>query len=119
MSDQNTGRQQSRPIDPQRAVDFMLENSRKYAQAKANRVHIEQFRKSKKALLMNQCTEKAFAAKEAYAYSHPEYIELLDGLRVATEQEETLRWKLTGAQLRVEVWRSMNANDRAQDRTMR
>ena len=106
-------------IDPQRAVDFMLENSRKYAQAKANRIHIEQFRKSKKALLMNQCTEKAWAAKETYAYSHPEYIELLDGLRAATEQEETLRWKLTAAQLRVEVWRSQNANNRTQDRTMR
>lgn len=114
MSTKN--QQQERRIDPQRAVDFMLENSKRYAQAKANRVHIEQFRKSKKALLMNQCTEKAFAAKEAYAYSHPEYIELLDGLRVATEQEEALRWKLTGAQLRVEVWRTMEATARAEGR---
>ncbi|AVS68948.1 hypothetical protein C8245_23000 [Paracidovorax avenae] len=97
----------------------MIGSSKKYAQAKANRVFIEQFRKSKKALLMNQCQEKAYAAKEAYAYSHPEYIELLEGLRAATELEEALRWQMTGAQLRVEVWRSQNANDRAQDRTLR
>lgn len=108
-----------RRIDPQRAVDYMLENSLRYAQAKANRVHIEQFRKSKKALLMNECTEKSIAAREAYAYAHPEYIELLEGLRAATEQEEALKWRLTGAQLRVEVWRSQNANDRAQDKTFR
>lgn len=108
-----------RRIDPQRAVDYMLENSLRYAQAKANRVHIEQFRKSKKALLMSECTEKSIAAREAYAYAHPEYIELLEGLRAATEQEEALKWRLTGAQLRVEVWRSQNANDRAQDKTFR
>ena len=108
-----------RMIDPNAAVDFMIANSKSYAQAKADRVHLEQFRKSKKALLMNECTEKAYAAKEMYAYSHPEYIELLEGIREATRLEEARKWQLTGAQLRVEVWRSMNANDRAQDRTLR
>ena len=114
MSTKN--QQQERRIDPQRAVDFMLENSKRYAQAKANRVHIEQFRKSKKALLMNQCTEKAFAAKEAYAYSHPEYIQLLEGLKVAVVAEETFRFKLKAAELHVEIWRSKEASSRAEGR---
>lgn len=36
------------PIDPNKAVDFLVEHSRQYALAKADRVHLEHFRKSKK-----------------------------------------------------------------------
>ena len=80
------------PIDPNKAVDFLIEHSRQYAQAKADRVHLEHFRKSKKALLMNECTEKVATAREQYAYSHPDYIALLEGLREAVRVEEALRW---------------------------
>lgn len=106
-------------IDPNRAVDYLIEHSRQYAQAKADRVHLEHFRKSKKALLMNECTDKAVTAREQFAYSHPDYIALLEGLREAVRLEEALRWRLTAAQLRVEVWRSENANNRNQDRALR
>ena len=107
------------PIEPNKAVDYLVEHSRQYAKAKADRVHLEHFRKSKKALLMNDCTEKSVTAREQFAYSHPDYIALLEGLREAVRVEETLRWRLTAAQLRVEVWRSENANNRNQDRVMR
>ena len=106
----------SEPVDPQRAVDFLIEHSRQYAQAKADRVHLEHFRKSKKALLMNACPEKAVTAREQYAYSHPDYIALLEGLREAVRVEEALRWRLTAAQLRVEVWRTQEASARAEGR---
>jgi hypothetical protein len=106
-------------IDPNKAVDFLLKNAEKYAQAKAQRVYIEEFRKSKKALLMAECQEKAANAREQYAYSHPEYVSLLEGLRDAVQIEEELRWQQIAAQLRVEVWRSQNASNRLQDRTMR
>ncbi|GAB3359017.1 MULTISPECIES: hypothetical protein [Giesbergeria] len=106
-------------IDPNRVVDFMVSNAVKFAQAKANRVYLEEFRKSKKALLMAECTEKAANAREQYAYSHPEYIQLLEGLREAVQVEEELRWRQVAAQLRVEVWRSREASNRAQDRVTR
>lgn len=103
------------PIDPNKAVDYLIENSKRYAKAKADRVYLEQFRKSKKALLMNQCEEKAANAREQYAYSHPEYVALLDGLREAVAVEEALVWRLRAAQLRIEVWRSQEATNRRQD----
>lgn len=106
-------------IDPNKAVDFLLANAGKYAAAKAQRAYLEHFRSSKKALLMAACTEKAANAREQYAYSHPEYIALLDGLKSAVEVEETLRWQQIAAQLRVEIWRTGCANDRNTDRTMR
>lgn len=108
----------SREIDPHQAVDYIIKNAPKFAKAKAERVYLEEFRKSKKAMLMKQVDSErtTIAHQEREAYSHPEYIELLDGLRAAVEVEERLRWDLIAAQARVEIWRTESANNRAQDR---
>jgi len=108
-----------RVIDPHEAIDFLLKNAGKYANAKANRIHLEEFRKSKKALLMNECAEKAVNAREQFAYSHLDYIAVIDGIKAAVAIEEELKWQQIAAQLRVEVWRSTEASNRTQDRTMR
>lgn len=105
--------------DPDRAVDFILSQAPKFADAKGRRVHIENFLRSKKALLMNQSDGKTVADREAFAYAHPDYIELIDGLEVAVAQEEEMRWKLIAAQLRVEIWRSKEASNRGQERATR
>jgi hypothetical protein len=105
-----------RQIDPHDAVDFIYRQAPMYAKAKAERVWIEEFRKSKKALLMKACGESSVAAQEREAYSHADYLELLQGLRVAVESEETLRWGLVAAQARVEIWRTESANNRNMDR---
>ena len=105
--------------DPNKAVDYILANSAKFAEAKANRVYIEEFRKSKKALLMNESTEPTVNAREQFAYSHPDYIKLLDGLRSAVQIEESLKWEMEAARLRVEIWRTQEATNRSTDRTMR
>lgn len=102
--------------DAHDAVDFIIKNARPYAQAKANRIYAEEFRKSKKALLMASCEEKTAIAREQYAYGHPEYIEILQGLREAVEIEEQLRWQMIAAQARIEVLRSEEASARVQDR---
>lgn len=102
--------------DPNKAVDYILANAGKFAQAKANRVFIEEFRKSKKALLMAQSTAEAANAREQFAYGHPEYIELLQGLKEAVETEEKLKWELEAARLRVDVWRTQEATNRNQER---
>lgn len=107
------------PRTPEQDVDYILEQAKRFAGAKAQRVYLEEFRKSKKALLMAGCDEKTAVAREQYAYAHPEYVALLDGLKVAIEGEETLKWKLTAAQLSIEIWRSREASNRNQDRAMR
>lgn len=103
-------------INPHDAVDFIYRQAPKYAKAKAARVYLEEFRKSKKALLMNACGETSVAAQEREAYANPEYQELLQGLQIAVEEEETLRWGLIAAQLRTEIWRTESANNRGLDR---
>jgi len=88
-----------------KAIDFILTNASKYAQAKATRVQLEEYRKSKKAILGN-LEEGSLGAKEMFAYAHPEYIQLLMDIKQAIAEEEELRWKLEAAKLRVEVWKT-------------
>jgi hypothetical protein len=102
--------------DPNEAVDFIYRTAPLYAKAKAERSYIEEFRKSKKSLLMKDSGQNAIAAQEREAYSHADYLELLEGLKAAIEIEETLRWQLIGAQARIEIWRTQSANNRGMDR---
>lgn len=106
----------TRAIDPMLAVDYLIGIAPKYAKAKAERVYLEEFRKSKKALLMQAHGDKAIGAQEREAYAHPEYLKLLEAIRDAVEAEEAFRWLIVGAQTRVEVWRSQESTARAQDR---
>ena len=103
--------------DPHRAIDYMLANSKKYAKAKAERIYLEEYRKSLKALLMKRSTEDTLGAQEREAYAHEEYRQLLEGIRDAVEIEEKLRWDLIAAQASVEVWRSQEASNRAEARS--
>jgi hypothetical protein len=105
--------------DPNKAVDFIVANAGKFAAAKAKRIYLSEFRKSKKALLMAQSLAKTSAEREQYAYAHEDYLGLLGGIQAAVEIEEELHWKLEAARIRVEVWRSMEASNRGQDRATR
>lgn len=101
---------------PYKAIEFILEQAPKFAQAKAQRVYLEEFRKTKKALLMKEAMEKGFesaVSQEREAYAHIQYQQLLQGLAVAIEQEESLKWMLTAAQMKSEIWRTESANERS------
>lgn len=106
-------------FDPQKAVDFLRDHAPVIAAAKGQRIYLEQFLKSKKALLMRESGAGSVAAQEVAALAHPDYIELVEGLRDATEHEERERWLMIAAQARIEVWRSLEASNRAVDRGAR
>jgi hypothetical protein len=100
---------------PYKAIEFILENAPKYAEAKAQRIYLEEFRKTKKALLMKDAMARGIdsaVAQEREAYAHPEYEELLHGLAEAIRQEEHLLWKLRAAQMKSDIWRSEQASER-------
>ncbi len=107
----------SEEIDIFKVLNYIRDNSKAYASAKANRVYLEEYRKSKKAILMQQAEKEGHtsaAAQEREAYANPEYKELLDGLKEAVEAEESLRWMLIAAQAKVECWRTLESNKRAE-----
>jgi len=103
------------------AVDYLYTHGKKYAEAKAHRTYLEEYRKSQKSMLMKAAMSggiKTVAAAEIEAYSDPIYIELLKGLEAAVEAEETYRWGLISAQARIDVWRSQEASNRTMDRAV-
>jgi hypothetical protein len=107
-------------IDPHKAIDFILLHSVEFAKAKGRRVFKEEERKTKKALLMQEAQLKGvntLAAQEREAYADDSYVALLHELQESVIDEESLKWKLIAAQLRVEVWRSENANNRFLDKS--
>jgi hypothetical protein len=104
------------PRDPTRAIDWMLENAEKHAEARANVIQIENFMKSKRAILQKESGAKTASDREADALSHPDYIQLIHGLREAVYQEALLRTLLKAAELRVDVFRTLEASARREVR---
>jgi len=106
-------------MKPEEAAQTIRDKAPAYGEAKAQRVYLEEFRKSKKALLMKDALTlgiEAANAQEREAYAHPSYQQLIRGLAEAIEKEETLRWELEAARLDIEIWRSREATNRNQDR---
>lgn len=107
---------QKRQIDPELAAETIREKAAEFGKAKGDRVYLEEFRRSKKAMLMKDCLAmgvEAANAQEREALADPEYVSLLKGLAVAVENEETLKWQLEAARLEIEIWRTRQANERA------
>jgi hypothetical protein len=95
---------------------MMLDTAPRLAKAKGERVYLEEYRKSLKAILMQAGVGKTAVMQERDAYADPQYTEHLRALRIAVEAEEALRWRMVALQAAVEVWRSQEASNRAMDR---
>lgn len=101
----------------EKALSFIRDKAKDYAKAKAQHLHLKEFRKSKKAILMQHAETLGFktsAAQEREAYANNEYVELLKGLQAAVEIEATLYYQLKAAELAIDIWRTRAANERAE-----
>jgi len=105
------------PINIEKALDFIRNNAPALAKAKAQRIYLEAFRKSKKALLFIDAPEGTIQSKESYAYAHMEYQVLLNNLKTAVEEEERLKWMMIAAQAKIEIFRTESANNRFIDKS--
>jgi len=104
-------------ISPFKALDFIRDNASAYANAKANVVYMMEYRKSLKAILMQEAIDlKTESAKETYAYANQSYIDHLKAIQDAVAEAEALRWKLVAAEAKIEVWRSLESSARAEGR---
>lgn len=101
-------------IDPTRAIVFIQENALLYAQAKADRLFIEGYLKSLKAMLMNESDSGSLGAKEQYAYSHSKYVQQLEAMKIAIEDEERLKYLMEAAKMKVEVWKTQEYTKRTE-----
>lgn len=106
-------------MTPEEHAQAIRELAPTYGEAKAQRVFLDEFKKSKKAMLMRDALLNGIEAanhQEREAYSNPEYLQLIKGLAAAIETEETLRWQLESHRLDIEIFRSREATARLQDK---
>ena len=102
--------------DANDAISFIYKTAPVYAMAQGNHDRLAEYRKSKKSLLMLASNESSAAMREAEAYAHPEYLDLLDEIKMAQVEAITLKLQIEAAKLRVEVYRTESANNRTIDR---
>ena len=101
-----------KPIDPQGAMETIWKIAPEFAKAKGERVYLEEYRKTLKAMLMKSCGVEAIGAQEREAYAHEDYRTHLLGLQASVEREESLKWRLIAAQAAIDIWRTQQANNR-------
>lgn len=99
--------------DVERAVYWLAQNAPAIAQARAEMVFADEYRKSLKAMLMAESNLEANNAKETWAYAHPKYVEHLQEIKRTVLNYEKMRAMREAASMKIEAWRSMNANYRA------
>ena len=97
----------------QKAVDYLRDSAKKAAQARANRIYVEEYRKTIKAKLMKRTPDLAVSAQEREAYADPEYHEHLEAIRAAVYNDEYERFMRAAAEAKIEAWRTFQANERA------
>lgn len=108
-----------KPIDPQAAMETIWKIAPEFAKAKGERVYLEEYRKTLKAILMKGCGMEAIGAQEREAYANGDYATHLSGLQAAVEREESLKWRLIAAQAAIDIWRTQESSNRMTDRAAR
>jgi hypothetical protein len=98
------------------ATQYLVDSAAEIAAAKADLVRCENMLRVVKSLSMRNCDEKSAAAQEREAYASPEYKSAIMELAEVTMEYEKLRALREAAKMRIEYWRSLNANQRSAER---
>lgn len=96
------------------SVDWLGNNARKIAQARAERAYVEAYLKTKRAELMKEHANLPVSAQEREAYAHPSYLATLQAFKEAVEADEYLRFSAAAHEARIEAWRSQESTRRAE-----
>jgi hypothetical protein len=99
--------------DAEKAVQWLIENATAIADARSERWKAEEMLKPTKALIMAMHADKPVNAQEREALSDPRYLKAIDDAAAAVEADEKYRALSKAAEMKVDVWRSMQANLRA------
>jgi len=97
----------------EKALDYLRDNASVAAQARAERIYIEEYRKSIKAQIMKEHADMPVSAQEREAYADDRYIRHLDAIRDAVYEDEKHRFLMKAAEAKIDAWRTKCSNERA------
>lgn len=103
--------------DPEVLIHKMRELGAEFAKAKAHRIYLEEWRKSKLAILARKAAADGattIAAQDRAALADQEYADVLLAIKIAVEAEERLRYRLASIEMELEIWRTKRADERAE-----
>jgi hypothetical protein len=96
------------------ALEYLRINAPVAALARANKIYMEEYRKTVKAQQMARFNNLPVNAQEREAYRSAEYQAHLDAIKDAVYKDELHRWGMVAATSTIEAWRTQNANQRGQ-----
>jgi hypothetical protein len=100
----------------QRATQYLIDSAAEIGAAKADLVRAENMLRVVKSLAMKHSDERSAAAQEREAYASEQYQKAVDDLAALAGEFEKLRALREGAKMQIEMFRSVNANQRAAER---
>lgn len=101
--------------DAEKAVDRLRDGSVADAQARANRIYMEQFTKTVKAQLMQEFNDggTSAVAQERNALADPRFMQQLGALQQSVFEDEKARFEREAAIATLDAWRTFSSNQRA------
>ena len=103
------------------ALEYIKDNAKVYAQAKAELEYLEAYKHSLRSNLMKGAETQGITAnnaQESDALAHPSYKAHLEAIREAVANESMLKWKMEAARIQCDVYRSIMASQRIQDKNV-
>ena len=105
-------------INPEKAIRYIQEHAEQYAKAKGDVAYTENYLKVVKAQEANKSTSTTIGGKDTDAYASEEYKQAILANKQAIEEEAHLKWMLTAAQARIEVWKKQESSTRSAMRNL-
>jgi hypothetical protein len=96
----------------EKALDYLRDTALDAANARASRLYLDDYSRVVKAMVMSEHLAEPVNAQERYAYSDLRYKNHLEALKLAIYEDEKARYLREAAAVRIEVWRSEQANER-------
>ena len=97
-----------------KALHWLTESAEACARRRAERLYLEDFTRSLKADLMSAHLAEPLGAQERHAYSDIRYKNHLAALKIAIYEDEKSRFLREAATVKIEAWRTQQANMRGQ-----
>ena len=100
--------------DIDRALAYLRDNANQDAQARAERLYMEQWVKTVLAQEQAKINASSVAAAEMGARVSEPYIAALEAYKAAIFEDERRRFLRSAAETRIEAWRTQSSNQRAE-----
>lgn len=98
--------------DAEKAQQYLVDTAYSYGAARARVAKADAMLRHVKAIAMKASGENAISAQEREAYASQAYADAIDELYQATLESEKMKAAREAASIRVDLWRSFNANMR-------